>query len=305
VSWVNVVCCLDSSCSHNPLSRLSSQVSRVMKKASTLKVASQLRELMSYATVRENDTRWSSTFHMIDRYLRIQTELSSVVDLLSLLPNHLEVDFLTRAHATMKKFDSITVMLQRDGMTFVESREIFDLFLKDYPEFAHHIGDEAAIIEDEVFEKAVMRLARGLQLTEEQRLAAQVLIKPEEAVEPQPEDDADPVGDNADELGATESYSQLLQRKLKRQKREIASEQQDVYLNLDMLPGTSVNCKRLFSNAKFILSDTRKRTTPSLFEALLLLKVNRSYWNVYSVGKAMGQTIGVDEEGVASDEDLD
>jgi NAD dependent epimerase/dehydratase family enzyme len=101
------------------------------------------------------------------------------------------------------------------------------------------------------------------------------------------------------------SYSQLLQRKLKRQKREIASEQQDVYLNLDMLPGTSVNCERLFSNAKFILSDTRKRTTPSLVEALLLLKVNRSYWNVYSVGKAMGQTIGVDEEGVASDEDLD
>jgi hypothetical protein len=72
---------------------------------------------------------------MIDRYLCIQTELSSVVDLLSLLPNHLEVDYLTRAHATMEKVDSTTVMLQRDGMTFVESREIFDLFLKDYPDF--------------------------------------------------------------------------------------------------------------------------------------------------------------------------
>jgi hypothetical protein len=53
----------------------------------------------------------------------------------------------------MKKFDSITVMLQSDGMTFVESREIFDLFLEDYPEFAHHIGDEAAIIEDGVLGK--------------------------------------------------------------------------------------------------------------------------------------------------------
>ena len=90
---------------------------------------------------------------MIDRYLCIQTELSSIVDLLSLLPNHLEVDYLTRAHATMKKFDSITVMLQSDGMTFVESREIFDLFLEDYPEFAHHIGDKAATIEDGVLAK--------------------------------------------------------------------------------------------------------------------------------------------------------
>ena len=257
-----------------------------MKKASTLKVASKLRELTSYATVRENDTRWSSTFQMIDRYLRIQNELSSVVDLLSLLPNHLEVDFLTRAHTSMKQFDSVTLMLQRDGMTFVESRQIFDLFLKDFPDFDHYIGDTAAIIEDQVFEKAVMQIARALPLSEELQNAAQVLIRPEDPVD----ENAIPVGDNDDEVVATESYSQELQRKLKRQKRETSNEKANMYMNLDMLPGTSVNCERLFSAAKFILSDTRKRTTPSLFEALLLLKVNRGFWNVYSVGQAMGRT---------------
>ena len=257
-----------------------------MKKASTLKVASKLRELTSYATVRENDTRWSSTFQMIDRYLRIQNELSSVVDLLSLLPNHLEVDFLTRAHTSMKQFDSVTLMLQRDGMTFVESRQIFDLFLKDFPDFDHYIGDTAAIIEDQVFEKAVMQIARALPLSEELQNAAQVLIRPEDPVDK----NAIPVGDNADEVVTTESYSQELQRKLKRQKRETSNEKANMYMNLDMLPGTSVNCERLFSAAKFILSDTRKRTTPSLFEALLLLKVNRGFWNVYSVGQAMGRT---------------
>ena len=257
-----------------------------MKKASTLKVASKLRELTSYATVRENDTRWSSTFQMIDRYLRIQNELSSVVDLLSLLPNHLEVDFLTRAHTSMKQFDSVTLMLQRDGMTFVESRQIFDLFLKDFPDFDHYIGNTAAIIEDQVFEKAVMQIARALPLSEELQNAAQVLIRPEDPVD----ENAIPVGDNDDEVVATESYSQELQRKLKRQKRETSNEKANMYMNLDMLPGTSVNCERLFSAAKFILSDTRKRTTPNLFEALLLLKVNRGFWNVYSVGQAMGRT---------------
>ncbi len=56
-----------------------------------------------------------------------------------------------------------------------------------------------------------------------------------------------------------------------------------------MLPGTSVNYyKRLFSQAKFILSDTRKRTNAMLFEALLLLKVNASFWDVFFVGQAMG-----------------
>ena len=38
------------------------------------------------------------------------------------------------------------------------------------------------------------------------------------------------------------------------------------------------------------MSDTRKRTSPKLFEALLLLIVNRNYWKGYSVGKTMGKT---------------
>ena len=57
-----------------------------------------------------------------------------------------------------------------------------------------------------------------------------------------------------------------------------------MYTNLDMLTGTLVNCERQFSQAKFILSDTRKRTNPTL------LKVNGSFWNVFSVGQALGDT---------------
>lgn len=285
------------------------KVGLVMKKASTLKVASQLRELTSYATVRNNDTRWSSTFQMVERFLKIQNELSSVVDLLSLLPNHLEVDLLARAFCSMKKFDSVTIMLQRDGMSFVESREIFDLFLIDFPDFAHYISNEASIIEDEMFEKAVMQLARGMPLTEEQRNSIQgLLVKPDNN---QGTEDNESNAENSDEEDTSETFSQALQRKLKRQKRERGLEQLgDKYLNLDMLPGTSVNCERLFSMAKFILSDTRKRTNPNLFEALLLLKVNTRFWSVYSVGEAMGltaatttATTNADDDDIGSDSD--
>jgi hypothetical protein len=48
------------------------------------------------------------------------------------------------------------------------------------------------------------------------------------------------------------------------------------YVNIEVIPGTSVNCERLFSLAKHILTDTRKNTSPVLFEALLFLKVNRT-----------------------------
>jgi hypothetical protein len=65
-----------------------------------------------------------------------------------------------------------------------------------------------------------------------------------------------------------------------------------------MLPGTSVICEQQFSLAKHMLTDTRKRTVVGLFEALLLLKVNRRFWNEYSVGQAMGRssTNGSDHE---------
>jgi sulfur relay (sulfurtransferase) DsrC/TusE family protein len=43
--------------------------------------------------------------------------------------------------------------------------------------------------------------------------------------------------------------------------------------------------------AKHILTDTRKRTTPALFEALLTLKVNREWWDEYSVAAAMKRLI--------------
>ena len=44
------------------------KVVTVMKKASTpLKVSAQLRKLTSLQPVKENDTRWSSTFDMLER----------------------------------------------------------------------------------------------------------------------------------------------------------------------------------------------------------------------------------------------
>ena len=57
-----------------------------------------------------------------------------------------------------------------------------------------------------------------------------------------------------------------------------------------------MNCERLFSLAKNILTDTRKCTAPVLFEALLFLKVNQNLWDEYSVGTtAMGRTRERDE----------
>ena len=174
--------------------------------------------------------------------------------------------------------------------------------MTDYPDFAHYISDEARIVESELFEKAVMRLARGLSLSDEQEALLVPLLKQEcPAV-----DDAVVLDEQGGLLNVDNrnvSYSEELQRKLKRQRIEQSqAEKAKVYIDLNIVPGTSVNCEGLFSAAKFILRDTRKRTSPKLFEALLLLKINRIYWNTLSVGKAMGKTVD-DGGNIVSEED--
>ena len=94
--------------------------------------------------------------------------------------------------------------------------------------------------------------------------------------------------DDADN-GTPTNYAASLERRLKRRRMDAVREK-DAYINLDILPGTSVTCERLFSLAKHVLTDTRKRTSPGLFEALMLLKVNRELWDVFLVGKAMGRS---------------
>ena len=80
----------------------------MMKKAATLKVSAKLRQLTKLAVVWENATRWSSTYEMIDRYFKIQMQLSALVELLELLPTPLEVDTLSRGFRCLENFQAIT-----------------------------------------------------------------------------------------------------------------------------------------------------------------------------------------------------
>ncbi len=227
---------------------------------------------------------------MVERFFRIQQELSAVPDLIPLIPNLLEVDLLAKAFVHLKAFNQITVLLQEEGITFVGVRDVFDSVLEDYPELSGHLCPDAKIVVDAIFEKAVIRIAKGLVLTTEQRQSVQGLLRPTLPA------DGLSVGSFSDMAVPVEhqgslSYAEKIKDRLKRQKKgndTLASQ----YINLDILAGTSVSCERLFSSAKHILTDTRKSTSPAVFEAILLLKVNRTEWDVHTMGRAMGRTTG-------------
>jgi hypothetical protein len=255
-----------------------SKVASVMRKASTLKVSAQLRKLTSLHTVKENDTRWSSAFNMVDRFFQIQTELSAVADLIPLIPTLVECDLLAKGFVHLKHFNQITVLLQEEGITFLRVRE----------KLSGHLATDAEIVENVEFERAVVKIAKGLILTEEQRESVQGLMVPAASVGTGTVViDTSITVSNEGEL----SYAQKVEQRIKRKKISndaIASR----YINLGILTGTSVACERLFSVAKNILTDTRKSTSPVVFEAILLLKMNRLEWDVHTMGRAMGWTTG-------------
>ncbi len=114
----------------------------------------------------------------------------------------------------------------------------------------------AKIVVDAIFEKAVIRIAKGIVLTTEQRQSVQGVLcptLPDGSSTGRFSDLAVPV-----EHQGSLSFAEKIKDHLKRQKTgndALASQN----INLDILSGTSVSCERLFSFAKHILTDTRNQ----------------------------------------------
>ena len=168
--------------------------------------------------------------------------------------------------------------------------------IDDYTALRGHLSSDAAIVVNPVFERAVVKISRGLDLSDEERLSVSCLLLP---TDDDPNNNtstllpADVTPTNGGTAQQQElSYAQKLELRIKRRKKSndnIALS----YMNLDVLAGMSVSCcKQLFSAATVILTDLRKSTLP-VYKAILLLKVNHtSEWDILSVGKALGQISG-------------
>ena len=252
------------------LTDIIAKIAAVMKKASTLKVAAKLAQFTSYACVKANETRWSSSYNMVERFFQIQPQLNAVVELLELLPTPVEVDTLLRGFRTLSSFESITKALQHDGIPFVEVRSTFDMLIEDFRDMdlEHHLGPESSLVIDKNFEAGVMAIAEGVPLSLQQQAAVVNLIKTGHGRggHGTMETSARMEGEVADDN--EESYAARVAKRLKIQKFENSIGRHQ-YVNIQVIPGTSVFCERLFSLAKHILTDTRKNTSPMLFEALI------------------------------------
>ncbi|KAG6972569.1 hypothetical protein JG687_00001403 [Phytophthora cactorum] len=186
-------------------------VNASVSKATNLTAAATLRELTDLVAIRSNDTRWSTTFHMIKGLFALESELRRVHEIE--MPRQSDLYILRDLLPTLSKFDSVMVDLQR-----------------------------RVCLSDRLEE----RLTSCLRTT---RSPTTTWLK-------------------------TQASCRI--RYSNRQSSKYWTQKVGELTGPEL--GTSAPVERLFSTAKYTLTDRRKRMGPILFEALFL-KTKREFWD--------------------------
>ena len=116
----------------------------------------------------------------------------------------------------------------------------------EYPSLSFYLSSDAQIVHSPAFETGIVKVIDDEvdQLSDEERNAMSCFHQ------------INPSNGNASEDGLS-----LVQRALKNKRRKVISGE---YSCLTFVPPTSNAVERLFSNARLVLTDYRKSTTPTL-----------------------------------------
>eukprot|EP00644_Phytophthora_capsici_P014975 jgi/Phyca11/128425/e_gw1.76.76.1 len=117
-----------------PFEQSLDQVQQLVRKLRTLKQATQLRTKTPLAAVLRQDTRWSSTISMIQRYFRLREFLSAddgdLADYLLSRTTHRKLDELL---ASLCDVESVSKRLQIDELTMLDARDLCDVLVENHP----------------------------------------------------------------------------------------------------------------------------------------------------------------------------
>ncbi len=79
-------------------------------------------------------------------------------------------------------------------------------------------------------------------------------------------------------------------------KRRELDEKSNKYIDANFICGSVAKVERLWSQARYLLQDHRKASTPMLAEAILFLKLNKSYWDLPMVFEALVKRSNLERE---------
>ncbi|ETN06302.1 hypothetical protein PPTG_13659 [Phytophthora nicotianae INRA-310] len=257
------------------------EIQILMRKPRTLKQAAKLRTKTPLMPVLRQATRWSSTFAML------KPDDEEISDLLPSRMTHRKLDGVLSELRCVK---SVSKMLQSEGLTLLDARDLFDGLLEARPSMARYLiqvafntylqmsnqnvcvhytlAPNADIVHSPEFEAAVVKVLAGKQetLVDDEAVILEPFLQREV-----------PPNASAESPSEEEGFAEHI---LKR--RRISSEP-PTYKLLRSIPPTSNAVERLFSIARAVLRLERHRLSPMTLEMILFLRINSAYWNVATV----------------------
>ena len=237
-------------------------INQLMKKLMTLRNSAKLREKTNLRPIMKCDLRWSSVHSMISRYLELKEFIdqsdAEIVCLLPSPPEHLRIIALMNV---LDIFNSVSLKLQNDNSNIGEVRILFDSLIEKFPGYPlmkRYLSlEEGSISINADFEKALAKAVQGKKLNETEFDSIRNLI------------DEEPV----EVFQENVSFADLVLSQSKKRN----------MVDLSWIPSTSNRVERLFSVVRNIYTDYRKRISPVNLESQMFLKLNRAYWDVFTV----------------------
>eukprot|EP00171_Calliarthron_tuberculosum_P023569 IDg23569t1 len=246
-----------------------------------------LRNLTDLSPVLPNATRWSGIKIMLNRFIEIRDDIITVANTerASVFVNQSDV-FKTRVKryaCMLSEIDTVTKELQKRGINLADCRFAVDVLLEAVQNGrndsssamfgcrlgSQYLAPDAATVTDPHFESGVVKIQNKHEstMTELEKNACKSLLM-----------------ESSTSIGGEPPASSPIAAKLATGKRRCMTSK---YRNCGFIVGSAAEVERLWSVAKFILSDYRMATTPELFESLIFLKINAKFWDVRLVSEAV------------------
>ncbi len=147
----------------HPHTNIINKINNLMCKLKTIKNSAAFKELTNFKPIQKNDTRWSSTSAMINRYQELKPfilslAISSNDTTISFIPTVQENSVINKLADNLKKLNSITRALQDTSLTLSEVRFLFDEIVLSYPVMREYLSSESMIQHSPHFESAIIKL---------------------------------------------------------------------------------------------------------------------------------------------------
>lgn len=231
--------------------------------------------------------RWSAIYATLERLLLLhpivedhKNEFSAE---LRAVHDRLDTEIIKSLTTCLAHFEIVTKKLQSRSCTLPHARGYFKKLCDQYGT-SDHIADKdqlkrfkAHLLEVECpdFESAIIKVIMGDKHTLSTAEAATIKPFLKSSVAP---------GTLAAQGSSVEDITSSVDDEMDvKRTRSGASK----YVNLEWIPASSCEIERLFSQAKLVLNDHRRRMLPCNMEIVLFLKMNRHRWNAWSVQKVM------------------